>query len=77
MRAVQPPCATKKQLKIRRCEKCGLGLLVKHSLLRLSGLYKLSVELHDYGLKPSGTEPVANLTAVAVSRAARVERNST
>ncbi len=30
-----------------------LGLLAKHSLLRLSGLYKFDVELHDYGSKPS------------------------
>jgi len=47
-----------------------LGLLAKHPLLRLSGLYKFNVELHDYGLKPSGMRPVANLTAVAVTRAA-------
>ena len=54
-----------------------LGSLAKHSFLRLSGLYKFNVELHDYGSKPSGMKPVANLTAVAVFRAARVERSPT
>jgi len=28
MTATQPPCATKKQLKIQRCEKCGLELRI-------------------------------------------------
>jgi transposase len=33
-----------------------LGLLAKHPLLRLSGLYKINVELHDYGIKAIGHE---------------------